>query len=150
MSKHTYYTQGVYHLINPQKYKGTFPVCYRSRPEWLLMRWLDQKDCIIEWTSESVAIPYLKPTDNRVHRYFVDFSCIFKMPDGYKQKYLLEYKPWKQTITPTESPRKSQRTILTEKLNYAINTSKWEQAKLYAKEHGYKFLVLTEKDICLN
>jgi hypothetical protein len=111
------------------------------------MRWLDTKSCIVEWTSESVIIPYLKPTDNKVHRYFVDFSCTLKLPDGKLQKYLLEYKPYSQTLPPKVTARKSQKTILTEKLNYAINCSKWKSAREYAAENGYKFLVITEKDL---
>ena len=145
--KKVYYSQGVYNLCNPQKYTGRLPVYYRSHPEWLIQRWLDTKSCIISWSSESIVIPYLKPTDNRVHRYFVDFSCIFKMPDGKYIKYLIEYKPFKQTIAPVESARKSQKTMLTEKLNYAINCSKWKAATEYSNANGYKFLIVTEKDI---
>ncbi len=147
MKKQNYYTQGIYNLRNPQKYKGTLPCVYRSHPEWLICRFLDGKDCIIEWNSESIIIPYIKPTDNKVHRYFVDFSCIFKMPNGTTQKYLLEYKPFKQTLPPKESAKRTQKSILYEKIMYAINISKWEYAKKYANEHGYKFLILTEKDI---
>lgn len=140
------YCQGYYSLINPHKYKGTKPV-YRSHPEFLMMKWFDTKDCIIEWNSETVVIPYLKPTDNRVHRYFIDFSCIFVDRQGKKTKYIIEYKPFKQTIAPVESARKSQKTMLTEKLNYAINCSKWKAATEYSNANGYKFLIVTEKDI---
>jgi hypothetical protein len=143
----TYYSQGIYPLKNSHKYKGSVPVCYRSKPEYLLMRWLDLKDCILEWSSESIIIPYIKPTDGKVHRYFVDFSCKFKNPDGSVTKYLLEYKPYKQTLPPTQSSRKSHRTILFEKEAWQVNQSKWHFAEKWANENGYKFLVITEKDL---
>ncbi len=73
MLNSTYFTQGIYTPINPTKYKGTIPVIYRSRPELRLMAFFDKNPKIVEWTSESVVIPYIKPTDGKIHRYYVDF-----------------------------------------------------------------------------
>ena len=145
--KDIYYSQGLYPLRNPLKYKGTHPLCYRSHPEFLMMRWFDTKDSIIEWTSESVVIPYIKPTDGKVHRYFVDFSCILKNNKNELEKYLIEYKPYKQTIPPSESSRKAPKTLLYEQQAFAINSQKWEATRQYAAKHNMKFVIVTEKDI---
>jgi hypothetical protein len=142
-----YYRQGKYIPRHPEKYKGTIPVIYRSSPELQIFRWFDMKDFIIEWTSESVVIPYIKPIDNKIHRYFVDFSCVFKDKSGHLQKYLIEYKPYKQTIQPINSTRKKQSTFLREQIEYATNCSKWRSAKEYANSINAKFLIITEKDL---
>jgi hypothetical protein len=143
----SYYTQGVFKPKNPAKYKGTQPICYRSRPELLLMNWFDIKNNIIEWTSESVIIPYVKPTDGQVHRYFIDFSCKFKNPDNTITKYIIEYKPFKQTQLPVKTAKKSERTFIVETMNYAINRSKWKAAEDYARHKGMKFIIVTEKEL---
>ena len=43
--------------------------------------------------------------------------------------------------------RKKQRTLLHEQATYDINQSKWKAAKQWADEHGYNFLILTEKEL---
>lgn len=141
-----YYCQGIFKPKNPQKYKGTQPIVYRSRPELLIMTWFDIKDNIIEWTSESIIIPYVKPTDGKVHRYFIDFSCKLKTPTGIN-KYIIEYKPSKQTQLPVKGSRKSDRTFLIEQATYAINKAKWKAAEEYARFKGMKFIILTEKEL---
>lgn len=145
----TYFTQGNYTPRNTQKYKGTFPLCYRSRPELQLMRFFDENSKIIEWTSESVVIPYIKPVDGKIHRYYVDFSCILKEANGNLCRYLIEYKPYKQTLQPVKG-KKSERTFLTEQINYSTNMSKWKSAREYANSQKMKFIILTEKDLPKN
>ena len=43
--------------------------------------------------------------------------------------------------------RKKQSTLLHEQATYAINQAKWKAAKLWADDHGYKFLILTEREL---
>jgi len=145
----TYYVQGIYTPRNSPKYKGTIPIFYRSRNELQLMRFFDENSKIIEWTSESVVIPYIKPVDGKIHRYYVDFSCVLKDGDGKIHKYLIEYKPFKQTVQPSKG-KKSERTFLTEQLNFSTNSSKWSAAKQYCEKQKMKFLILTEKDLPKN
>jgi len=142
----TLYTQGQYSPRNPQKYKGTFPLVYRSRPELQLMRFFDENSKIIEWTSESIVIPYIKPVDGKIHRYYVDFSCVLRGNDGNLHKYLIEYKPYKQTLPPIKG-KKSERTFLTEQVTFSTNSMKWAAAKQYCEKQKMKFLILTEKDL---
>jgi hypothetical protein len=68
------YIQGKYKPRHPEKYRGNIKdICYRSSFELEFMNWCDNTPSIIEWASEEVAIPYLKPTDNRIHTYYLDF-----------------------------------------------------------------------------
>ena len=43
--------------------------------------------------------------------------------------------------------RKKQSTLLHEQVTYDINQAKWKAAKQWADDHGYNFLILTEKEL---
>lgn len=111
------------------------------------MEWFDRNDFIVEWTSESVVVPYLKPTTNKMARYFVDFSVVFKESNGTLIKYLIEYKPKKFTVQPVKTKRMSQTTYNNLAMTYAINQSKWTAASEYAKQKNMKFYVITEQHL---
>lgn len=142
-----YYCQGVFKPKNPKKYNGTFPIVYRSRPELMLMQWFDIKDAILEWSSESIIIPYIKPTDGRLHKYYLDFSCKFINKDGQVTRYIIEYKPFKQTQMPVKTKNKKERTYLVEQMTYAINQAKWNAAEQFAKHNGMNFMIITERNM---
>jgi hypothetical protein len=98
--------QGKFKIKNPSKYLGDYNnVCYRSSWEFSIMMWCDNNSNILQWSSEELVIPYLCPTDNCYHRYFVDFTITFQ--NG--QTYWIELKPEKYTKLP-EKPKKT--TIL--------------------------------------
>jgi len=141
------YCQGIFTPKYPQKYNGRHPIAYRSEPEKLLMAFADRNPRIVKWSSESIVVPYVKPTDGRVHRYFIDFTFELLENNGSISKYLIEYKPYKQVIEPKPSKRKKPQTFLTEQLNWAVNQAKWEAARGYAKKNGWKFMVVTERDL---
>jgi len=140
------YQQGVFPIKHPEKYKGSLPAIYRSKPEFRLMKYFDTIDRVVEWGSESVIIPYIKPVDGKVHRYYIDFYCKFRNPDGTFTKWLIEYKPYRQTIMPVKG-RKSEKTWLYQEIFWATNMSKFKAATEYAHSIGAKFQVLTEKDL---
>ena len=137
----------MYNPKYPQKYKGTYPIVYRSAPELKMFEFLDLKPFIIEWSSESCIIPYIKPTDGKMHRYFPDFFCKFKNPDGSLTTYLLEYKPYKQTIEPVKSNKKSFNTVIRESVDRSVNKAKWQACKEFCKQKNWKFMIITEKDL---
>lgn len=141
-----YFKQGVFKPKNPKKYKGAHPIIFRSGPELRLMKFADENDRVIYWQSESVPIPYVKPIDGRVHRYYIDFTFFFQRKDGEIDRYLIEYKPFKQTLLPVRG-KKTEKTFLTEQVTYATNQAKWRAASQFAKSQGMKFIVLTEKDL---
>ena len=64
---------------------------------------------------------------------------------GKVETYVLEVKPEYQTKQP-ERKRKTQRFI-NEQITYVINQSKWKAAEEFCKDYGWKFKVLTEKDL---
>jgi hypothetical protein len=147
LNKNKKYVQGIYNPKNIKKYKGSLPIIYRSKMELFSFRYLDNSSNVISWGSESVIIPYQSPADGKVHRYFVDLVAEIKMKDNTTKKVLIEVKPEKQTKPPTISNRKSQKTMIYEKYNYAVNLSKWDAAQKWAKNKGYVFFILTEKHL---
>lgn len=149
MRTYSKYKQGFFNPNNPQKYKGSKPIIFRSGLELQFMKWADRDTSILEWGSESVIIPYVKPTLDpsklpRIHRYYVDFNFTLKTPRGV-QRYIIEVKPLKQTQPP--KPNAKGLISLKEQLTYAINDAKWNAARAWASKNGYKFGILTEKDL---
>jgi len=140
--------KGWFRPKNPSKYKGNATnIIYRSNWEQRVMKWLDGNPAVIWWASEELPIPYVSPVDNKVHRYFPDFIVRTKRKDGSEQTSILEVKPHKQTMMPTQK-RKTQR-YLAEVATYAVNQAKWKAADLFCKEHGWQFQLITEKELGL-
>ena len=95
--------KGWFRPKNPSKYKGNATnIIYRSNWELRVMKWLDGNPAVIWWASEELPIPYVSPVDNKVHRYFPDFIVRTKRKDGSEQTSILEVKPHKQTMMPTQ------------------------------------------------
>lgn len=146
MKKDQRFTQGHLQLRNKSRYKGKLPVVYRSSLELKVYRWIDNNPNVEAWGAESVIIPYKSPVDGRPHRYFVDLYVILREGDRVL-KYLIEIKPYKQTLKPTFSTKKKRTTMLYENATYAINQAKWAAATEWCKQHGFRFLIFTEKHI---
>jgi hypothetical protein len=142
--KYSRYKQGSFTPQNKEKYKGTYPVIYRSSWELAAFRWLDLNPKCISWGSESAVVSYI--LNGKQHRYFIDVTATFKTRDGVK-KFYIEIKPYKQTIEPKPSPRKKQKTFLQEKSMFIKNKAKWEAATKFAKRKGAEFIILTEKQL---
>lgn len=87
----------------------------------------------------------MSPVDQKMHRYFVDAKATFKYQDGTKKTFLIEIKPYAQTLPPKQT--RNQKRLLEESMTYAVNQAKWEAATKYAKKCGYEFKVITEKEI---
>jgi len=81
-----------------------------------------------------------------MHRYFVDFQIQVKRTDGLLKTYLVEVKPYKQTLPPVYPGRKTQRYI-TESMTYIKNQAKWKAATEYAKDRGWEFKIITEHEL---
>jgi hypothetical protein len=131
---------------NPKKYNGDpTNIVYRSTWEVRVMKWLDEHPNVIWWNSEELVIPYRSPVDNKMHRYFPDFIVKMKQKNGLVMTYVIEVKPDVQTRMPTQK-RKTKR-FLSEVATFAVNQEKWRAADIFCQEHGWKFMVLTEKDL---
>jgi hypothetical protein len=109
------------------------------------MMWLDHNNSILEWSSEELAIPYISPKDGKPHRYFVDFVVKMNTEKGV-ETHLIEVKPLAQ-CQPPKRPKRASKGFEARQLTYAVNQAKWEMAQQYAKKRGWKFSLITEKDI---
>lgn len=140
--------KGTFKPKNPKKYKGDANnIIYRSSWELRVMKYFDDNPSVLWWASEELVIPYKSPVDNRMHRYFPDFVARLKQRDGSEKTLVIEVKPDAQTRMPTQK-RKTKRYIQ-EAATYAVNQEKWRAADLFCKEHGWKFQLITEKELGL-
>jgi hypothetical protein len=138
--------KGRFRPKNPQKYKGDATnIIYRSTWEIKVMRYLDENPNIIWWGSEELPIPYYSPIDKKKHRYFPDFIAKIRKSDGKVMTYIIEVKPEKQTRPPTQ--KRKTKTFIQEAMTYEVNKAKWHAAEEFCKDHGWQFLVLTEKHL---
>jgi hypothetical protein len=132
---------------NPAKYRGNIhSITYRSSWELKAFNWCDTRSNVLTWSSEETIIPYKSPVDGQIHRYFVDLKFTIRNKDGSVSTYLAEIKPKKFTEKPTTPTRKSKR-YLEECIMFATNEAKWEAAKKFCDRKGWKFIVLTEKEL---
>jgi hypothetical protein len=110
------------------------------------MDYCDLKESITEWSSESTVVPYKYDMDGKTHRYFIDFRITVREKDDKLQTYLVEIKPEKKT-KPPKQPKRKTKSYLYESFEYVKNQNKWEAARRYAATKGWKFIVLTEKEL---
>lgn len=147
--------KGKFKPINPEKYKGDpTNIIYRSLWEAKFFRYVDKHPHVIWWASEELSIPYISPVDNRTHRYFPDVIVnIFNEKENKIETIMIEIKPLKQTKPPDVSKKNAtpsgrvSRRYLKEAATYSINTAKWEAAKEYCNDRGWKFAIYTEKEL---
>lgn len=139
------YKQGQYTPKNPHKYVGDLSkIYYRSSYELQMHQFFDMNPNVLRWSSEEVVVPYVKPTDGKVHRYFVDYWVEYRDKDGNINVELIEVKPLQQT---RNSRSKNTKTRINEQITYAVNVAKWQCAQQYAIERGWKFRIITERSL---
>ena len=148
-NKNKKYKQGIYKPKNVKKYAGKNHPRYLSSWELKFFRWCDDNIHVVEWSSESVHIPYINPLTGRVHKYMVD-NCIVIERNGVKTKYLVEIKPYKQTLKPSKHGNKKKSTLLYESVEYVRNQAKWAAAKKWCEKKNFLFKIITEKDLFTN
>ena len=137
-------------MYHKRKYTPIFPEKYSGDPTNIIMRsswetrfaiWCDKNPQIIKWNSEETIVPYVSPLDGRYHRYFIDF----KIQTVNGATYLVEIKPRCQTLPP-QGTKKTKR-YLTEASTFMVNQAKWNSAKSFCEQRGWKFIVLTEIEL---
>lgn len=126
--------------------ESTGSVEFKSSLEERAFIFCDLNPKIKSWAVEPFAIRYIKPTDNKVHRYYPDLLITFKTG----QTFLIEIKsssetkppkpPKKQTLKSENNFKKAIRT-------YAINSAKWKAANAFCEEREIKFIFLTEQNL---
>jgi len=111
------------------------------------MQFCDLTDLVIEWSSEEVVVPYKSPLDGKIHRYFVDFWIKVIGNTGIEECMLIEIKPKAQTKKPIVEGRKMSSSKIHQVKAWMINSAKWEAAENFCRIKGWKFKILTEKEI---
>lgn len=136
-----------YNPMNKDKYMGdpTSIIC-RSSWERKVCKYLDTNKNILRWGSEELVIPYYSPIDKKNHRYFPDFILEKKNSKGEIETLVIEVKPLKQTLKPAIKKKKT-KSYIKECITFEINSAKWKSAKQYCNKNGWKFVIITEKDI---
>ncbi len=136
--KNSHYRTGVVDPKTCRKYvegcKGE-PAIYRSGLELQFMNYCENNPNIIKWASEPLEIPYISRIDGRKHTYNPDFVIQNKQGNIV----IVEIKPANQTTRPSDFD------TLWLKEQWVKNCDKWNAAKEYAKKHGMKFIIVTEK-----
>ena len=137
------FAQGVYKVTNTAKYVGKREPRYRSGWEHAFMRFCDSNDNILQWASESIAIPYRHPVTGKNTIYIPDFLITYRTKDNQMKAEVIEIKPKKQSVLESKASAKD-RTIV------AINYAKWDAATKWCRRQGLTFRVVTEDDIFRN
>ena len=140
MAKRRQTAKGQYEPNNPEKYKGSFPIVYRSSWELTMMRYFDKHPDVSAWASETIQIPYMHPIKKKVAMYIPDFFVEYVDKQGNKRQELIEVKPAGQA-----SLKEAKSTY--QKVSLAINTAKWNAAQQWCRNRNLRFRVITENDM---
>lgn len=141
------YMQGLYEIKHPEKYKGDPSKCtYRSSYELQVWKWCDDRRAVLEWSVESIVVPYFDPVSNKKRRYIVDLWFKYMDSKGNVHTEICEIKPAAQTKPPTKGKKKKE-TIINETATYITNQAKWEAASEFARQRSWNFRILTENAI---
>lgn len=141
--------RGKYKPNRPDKYHGDpTKIIYRSLWERKCMKIFDSNPNILSWGSEEISIPYVSPVDGKIHRYYPDFIVELMDKEGKINTIIIEVKPSKQVKEPSKpSSGKITRKYISEVMTYSINDAKWKAAQTACDARGWKFRILTEKEI---
>lgn len=144
IAKKSRFKQGYYTPNHPDKYIGDLvKIRYMSSYELSVHQFFDNNPNVIRWGSEPIAIPYVKPTDGKIHKYYPDYFVEFKDKDGNIKREMIEVKPLAQTCTP----RGNRKHILYEQVMHAVNIAKWQACQEWCRHHGVTFRIITERSI---
>ena len=139
----SHWAQGPYTVINREKYVGNGTPRYRSGWELSFMKFCDNNDHVLQWASESVAIPYRHPLTGKMTQYIPDFLITYRTSNNTIKAELIEIKPKKQSVIESKMSAKDRAVV-------AINYAKWHQATLWARNNGLTFRVINEDQIFAN
>jgi hypothetical protein len=130
-------------VINREKYVGNGVPRYRSGWELSFMKFCDNNDNVLQWASESVAIPYRHPLTGKMTQYIPDFLITYRTSNNTVRAELIEIKPKKQSVVESKMSARDRAVV-------AINYAKWDAATKWARRNGLTFRVITENDMFHN
>lgn len=137
------FAQGVYKLVNPQKYVGNRAPKYRSGWEHAFMRFADTNEHILQWASESISIPYRHPLTGKMTNYIPDFLIVYRTKNNKMCAEVVEIKPKKQSVIESKMSARDRAVV-------AVNYAKWNAATKWCRRQGLVFRVITEDQIFRN
>jgi len=138
------YAQGIFVPTQPQKYIGKHNPKYRSGWEFTFMQFCDKNKNVIQWSSESIIIPYIHPLTGKRTNYIPDFLVVYENKHGQQKAEIVEIKPKKQSLIESKVANARDRAVV------AINHAKWASAMAFCKQNGLTFRVITEDDLFRN
>jgi hypothetical protein len=139
----SHWAQGKYEVQNSAKYVGNGIPRYRSGWELSFMRFCDNNEHILQWASESIAIPYRNPITGKMSQYIPDFLVTYRTKDNTMRAELIEIKPKKQSVVESKMNSRDRAVV-------AVNYAKWDQATKWCNRNGLSFRVITELDMFHN
>lgn len=137
------WANGIFTPKNPEKYIGNHKPRYRSSWEMRVMLFLDENKHIINWASEAIKIPYQNPLNGKISAYVPDFFVVYQNKNNQVRAEVIEVKPRSQTSL-TEARSKH------DKVHAVVNQAKFAAAKMYCRQQGYHFRIITEDSIFAN
>lgn len=137
------WAQGIYEVINPDKYVGKGRPRYRSGWEHSFMRFCDLNDHILQWASEALTIPYRHPLTGKSTVYVPDFLITYRTRDNTVRAELIEIKPKKQSVVESKMSSRDRAVV-------AVNYAKWDAATKWARRNGMTFRVINEDQMFHN
>ena len=135
------FAQGHFKMKNPKKYSGTNKPLARSSWEFVFMRMLDEHPSIIQWSSETIKIPYKDPFTGKHTIYVPDFLVVYEDKFGNKHAEVVEVKPSNHTLREKVGNSRYNQE------QYVKNLAKWEAANVWCKQKNLKFRVVNEDEI---
>jgi hypothetical protein len=135
------YANGIYQMINPEKYVGKKSPHFRSSWEQVVMRMCDNNPSILQWANESIHIPYRNPFTNKNTIYVPDFFVVYQDANGTNHAEIWEIKPLKETSLQEAGRSKHAQA------HAILNACKWAAARAYCAGNNIRFRILTEHDI---
>ena len=107
------------------------------------MRYCDTNDNILQWVSESIAIPYRHPLTGKMTNYVPDFLVTYRTKNNIMRAELIEIKPKKQSVIESKASARDRAIV-------AVNYAKWDAATKWCRRQGLTFRVITEDQIFRN
>ena len=140
--------EGKFHPKNPQKYLGDVnEIHYRSSLELNSFNFLDNNPFVLGWSSEEIAIDYMKPmTDGSIKpaKYYPDLYVVYIDKTEKIKKVVIEIKPEKLL---RKSKSRNRKTALVENYTFMINMLKAEAAQKWCAVRGIEYRFAVEKNI---
>ena len=141
--------KGHYTVKNTKKYIGDVnDVIFRSSWEQEAFKVCDNNPYVLEWGSEIIKIPYMRPSKStgKLYQstYIPDLYVVTQDAKGVIHRKLIEIKPYKQTI-PTRAKKPA--TRLYEQYTLAINKLKWAAAEVWCSTRNIQFVITTEREL---